>query len=1504
MADAFPILNPSVLTGVLEGSKRGVVDNEIVDLNSTQQRQVILDETLNMLNGMRFYRERGSLDRNQLMAGTSPLMGVLFPDKEEQRSFRELMPDEQENILLEKLTGLSKASVRDYAEAAGKGVVEGAGGAISALQAGRLGFAAAPITIPAMGPYGLLSKPLAGFVTGLGGALGFNLVAQPLLEEFLPVNPNLVPGETDRLEGFRTGFSVVGGTPLALPQALGRLAYKEIAEGPAMVIRNIRAANQNMEAFPIGLTPIPVSRGARLAGALDDALPALARFGRDNPGKMVAADAIYATLAGTAVSKLELKDNPIARLFVETGLSLAPTYSVVNFANKAVKNIPGAFRTARKFSPLRFITAAGRQGAYEDIGKATSAFKNTFKPDLLQNKSKILESREGRKAVQHILDVFYDMGENPADVARRLSEGGDFLNDVDRQAVRRILQDDGFDENPLETLPSGVRARSPALTALQTFYELSSRKQPGRPFDKNFDDAARFQTALIRIFSTSGDREAMSLANDMQRSLLEQSLTTKLVEVSTKALDAARRVGTKYSQGVEDPNLRKQIDLSQSLYGALENQTKFAREISRRLYDEAAIDIDPITSFKNAEGEDIEVPLFIQRWDKFIGEQNEQTLDRLSKDSFFKEAKETIELFKSQLGMAGARPVSPQELKLENLRAGELSESEGLKFFNRIISNEAEFADNTADQIKARKAFDDAFSKAVPGAVETYQNMQDRLRLGVGKRSDELKANDPYPVEAQTIFNQINDEIRFIKKSIEGLGSTKSQRGRDYKKLLELRLNELTKEPEAALGDFYSLRDSERLYEGSKIELNAAGEPVATAENIAVIQGLLDNQMPAQGSSKVIRDATKLLRAQKDALTAQLNRNAGASNVPDGIDPKTLTNFLSSMTEWTATTRKGQGRDYFIASQLKKAIPEDLNNTVGDESIRFSEARNFYKAYMSAISRTVAGLPAARKGFDESLIDEEEYALKLLSGNDIQSLGKVKDILAGGAFLRGRAEELIPDDAQMGNLTGRQFKDNVAEKVTSTDGLVKEVYSRDVIKPIQDAADSFDAVNPTPVRLPDENESQFQLRIRQHEEKRRNTLNTALAKVKLRLDAEDGSIRSVLGEDYTDALKELDDATDLLAGSKEFIDELNLRVKNDVSLSEALNSQTPILSINAALNDRKGGDRGLRMLVNSIRQYSKREEIKPDDALKGLRSQLFEIAFNKAGGDGGFDPRKAYNFMFSSGGGFKTTEREGISLAQVMSNLGIIKGPDLQRYKKLLIDLDMFQNGLGKEGAAIDPENLSFMEDYFLRVGAARFGALAMPGRPGMGTGMIEASAAIRAAKIFTEKVPLMRQHAIIEKIISDPALTAAALAKPRNPDDKLALNRYILKKMGNLFGNMFDFAGEAGKAKLGRTISSVPRVVGEEEVDLLLEDDEVVVETDDDLAGGAGDDQLTQEQQLTPVPQFQLPSQQAGFLPQLTQAAQAGAPASRPTGQPNPQQRQGLAALFPNDPILGANRG
>ena len=49
-------------------------------------------------------------------------------------------------------------------------------------------------------------------------------------------------------------------------------------------------------------------------------------------------------------------------------------------------------------------------------------------------------------------------------------------------------------------------------------------------------------------------------------------------------------------------------------------------------------------------------------------------------------------------------------------------------------------------------------------------------------------------------------------------------------------------------------------------------------------------------------------------------------------------------------------------------------------------------------------------------------------------------------------------------------------------------------------------------------------------------------------------------------------------------------------------------------------------------------------------------------------------------------------------------------------------------------------------------------------------------------------------------------------------------------------------------------------------------------------------------VPQFRTVAERVA-------ATQPAAPAPRPTGQANPQQRAGLATLFPDDPILGAGR-
>ena len=167
-----------------------------------------------------------------------------------------------------------------------------------------------------------------------------------------------------------------------------------------------------------------------------------------------------------------------------------------------------------------------------------------------------------------------------------------------------------------------------------------------------------------------------------------------------------------------------------------------------------------------------------------------------------------------------------------------------------------------------------------------------------------------------------------------------------------------------------------------------------------------------------------------------------------------------------------------------------------------------------------------------------------------------------------------------------------------------------------------------------------------------------------------------------------------------------------------------------------------------------------------------------------------------------------------------------------------------------------------------------------------------------------MREHAIIEKILDDDLLLQAALTTPRNPDEKLGLLRYIGKKLQKQVGSFFDLGKGKRADDLARSVAAAPRVISEEDLsDMGLGYDFSIIGEADDApapepnttqppapARGLGDQSSVQ------VPQFRT-------LAERVAATQPAAPAPRPTGQANPQQRAGLATLFPDDPILGAGR-
>lgn len=1500
---AYPTIRSEILPALLKTAKNPVIiDGEEVEPDVEQQRDAFFANTLDVLGGMPFYRQKSGFDEISLFSGEGEVFNLLVPESERD-AYREKTTSEKRDYLSSKLAGVEAAGLEDLLKSAGKGLIEGIGGTQAALQTGRLAFQAAPLYVPTpfFPPAGFLSKPVAGLTGGALGAIGFSILTQPLIEDLIPDNQRLLPGEENLLEGVRTAAQITGGIPAFLPQASKYFAFRTAAEGPGRVVANIRDANNSLlptigpaELAALSTRGQKLPRTVRLAAFADDALPRLARYGKNNPGKLGAAETAYALTAGTGVAQLEAANDPVKRALIELGSGFLPYYSVANLGVKSGQAIKQVAPTLFKISPTRALFVGPKEYLRGVSGMAVSGVENVIERGRsfldrkrLENNENLLKTREGRIAVQKLLDLFVEMGEDPTAVARRIGQGDNFLDDESRQALNVILGPEFHGENPLDALPTGVRVRSAALSALQNYFETNQKRLQDR--DKQFGDAVRLQTALIKILSASGDKEAMQVASTLRRNQLEVAATENLVSAAETAMNAARRVGTKFSAGQEDQDLKKQVDLSSALLKAFETQIAYGKAIAGRLYREAAIDAPPIRAFLDRGGQEIELPRFIRDFDDALANLNETQIARLSKDAFFREAVDQINLFKSQLGAPGSVPISKAEELLERSLI-ELSDSEGLSFFRRIVSGDADLSASGSKLAKATDAFDDAYNRAGPNSLADFDRN----------------------------FDKMENPVEGLRRIIEISGRPTSARGKTTLDLYKKKLNQLLAEEES--GELPPI---------PKLELNAAGEPLATPENVAALQSIID-QMPSQGSTKTVRDATRLLTAQKGSLQASIQRDANAAGQPDGVDPKELTNFLESMTEWASRERGRSGKAYALAARLKMNIYEDINNTLGDSGVKYAEARDFYKGFNDALIRTVLGRSAAKKGYDESIIDPEEVSLKLLQGNDTAVLGRVQDVLASGRYLKDTAyrlekEELFspgadpdrvrdsikikyPDERGEVTFNAEEFAANLDTEVMTTDSLIREVLARDIVVPLQKSLDNFEAKNPLPERAANESEVSFNTRLREYEDRKNKALLPALEKIKKDLDAEDGTRRTILGKDYYKEINDLigkggESGLTLLQKARSDVDGLKQEVAQDFSLGTALGTDTPMYTIQSALNDKEGARR-LKSIVNSIKIAARDGDIPSEkEAIQGLRSNILEYIFVRAGGDGSFDPNKAFNLLFAQNQGLKYGRE---SLSDVMVENKIITRPELERYKKLLEHQALFQNGVAREGLFVDPTETSFLQDYLMRISAARLGAYLMPGRPGQGTGIVESSAAIRLAEKITKHIPMMREHAIIEKILDDDLLLQAALTTPRNPDEKLGLLRYIGKRLQKQVGSFFDLGKGKRADALARSAAAAPRVISEEDLsDMGLGYDFSIIGEADAAPAPAPEPNTTQppaparglgDQSSVQVPQFRT-------LAERVAATQPAAPAPRPTGQANPQQRAGLATLFPDDPILGAGR-
>lgn len=205
------------------------------------------------------------------------------------------------------------------------------------------------------------------------------------------------------------------------------------------------------------------------------------------------------------------------------------------------------------------------------------------------------------------------------------------------------------------------------------------------------------------------------------------------------------------------------------------------------------------------------------------------------------------------------------------------------------------------------------------------------------------------------------------------------------------------------------------------------------------------------------------------------------------------------------------------------------------------------------------------------------------------------------------------------------------------------------------------------------------------------------------------------------------------------------------ALSDVLASKTPVKGVqNLAKLAQKGGP----------------------DAVAGLKSTLYDYAFEKAGGLGNFNPTKFYTIMFDE------IAPNGPSLVNIMRTQGLMSVQEGNNLKRLLIPMQRIEKSMAsKRMVAEEGESgIDAATALALRItGAAAGKAIAhmAPGQAGSSS-LIAASAGSKYMRDMVQRMPRVYVKQIIQDATRDPELMALLLTQPKTQVERFRVARSL----------------------------------------------------------------------------------------------------------------------------------
>ncbi len=322
---------------------------------------------------------------------------------------------------------------------------------------------------------------------------------------------------------------------------------------------------------------------------------------------------------------------------------------------------------------------------------------------------------------------------------------------------------------------------------------------------------------------------------------------------------------------------------------------------------------------------------------------------------------------------------------------------------------------------------------------------------------------------------------------------------------------------------------------------------------------------------------------------------------------------------------------------------------------------------------------------------------------------------------------------------------------------------------------------------------------------------------------------------------------------------LNKAVQKQAAFSTILKNENPTLAVASVLSE--GTPKGLVRLSRLVKNNS--------EASDGLKSSVYQYAFDKAGGSTNFDPEKYVQTLFGPMG------HRQPSIVATLRNQGLMSSSEVKNILSLVRPLRRISGALQTKGTleGLSPE--SAFDDFAASWLGASIGSKVAPEGPGS---LVVSSRAAGAMRNVMNKIPALAMRNILEEATKDPKMMSL-----------------LLKKTANMSPKQLHEHTRAVNAYLGAAGLNYAQALSEQE---LLQNAPTDDEEAEATAAKDGTARTLLERLLTPSPA--VPTTRGMPGAQTPAAPAPAAPAApAPGGAPNSQSRMMLEQLFPNDQLL-----